>query len=272
MGSLNLQSPAKINLYLRVLNKRPDGFHDLDSAFQLIDLFDNIEMSDIDSSEVIIQCEPSIIKSEDNIILKAINDLKKDYKIDKGIEIKLKKNIPIGAGLGGGSSNAASVLLGLNKMWGLDISYSEMVKRGKSIGADVPFFIHGENAYVSGIGDQFRPKKFNQEKYVLICPNISISTKEMFEYYSKEINLPLAENMDMQNSFLASVLSKYPEINLFYKKNISSFDIHLTGTGSTMFIPYKHSDKLKKIMQIIPINWRFFLTEAIQYSPLRGMK
>ncbi len=152
MGSLNLQSPAKINLYLRVLNKRPDGFHDLDSAFQLIDLFDNIEMSDIDSSEVIIQCEPSIIKSEDNIILKAINDLKKDYKIDNGIEIKLKKNIPIGAGLGGGSSNAASVLLGLNKMWGLDISYSEMVKRGKSLGADVPFFIHGENAYVSGIG------------------------------------------------------------------------------------------------------------------------
>jgi|TARA_B110000914_G_scaffold134465_1_gene117543 4-diphosphocytidyl-2-C-methyl-D-erythritol kinase len=272
MGSLNLQSPAKINLYLRVLNKRPDGFHDLDSAFQLIDLFDNIEMSDIDSSEVIIQCEPSIIKSEDNIILKAINDLKKDYKIDNGIEIKLKKNIPIGAGLGGGSSNAASVLLGLNKMWGLDISYSEMVKRGKSLGADVPFFIHGENAYVSGIGDQFRSKKFNQEKYVLICPNISISTKEMFEYYSKGINLPLAENMDMQNSFLVSVLYKYPEINLFYKKNISSFDIHLTGTGSTMFIPYKHSDKLKKIMQIIPINWRFFLTEAIQYSPLRGMK
>ena len=272
MGSLNLQSPAKINLYLRVLNKRPDGFHDLDSAFQLIDLFDNIEMSDIDSSEVIIQCEPSIIKSEDNIILKAINDLKKDYKIDNGIEIKLKKNIPIGAGLGGGSSNAASVLLGLNKMWGLDISYSEMVKRGKSLGADVPFFIHGEHAYVSGIGDQFRSKKFNQEKYVLICPNISISTKEMFEYYSKGINLPLAENMDMQNSFLVSVLYKYPEINLFYKKNISSFDIHLTGTGSTMFIPYKHSDKLKKIMQIIPINWRFFLTEAIQYSPLRGMK
>tara|TARA_B110000263_G_C15278840_1_gene497279 strand:+ start:308 stop:1126 length:819 start_codon:yes stop_codon:yes gene_type:complete len=272
MGSLNLQSPAKINLYLRVLNKRPNGFHDLDSAFQLIDLFDNIEMSDIDSSEVIIQCEPSIIKSEDNIILKAINDLKKDYKIDNGIEIKLKKNIPIGAGLGGGSSNAASVLLGLNKMWGLDISYSEMVKRGKSLGADVPFFIHGENAYVSGIGDQFRSKKFNQEKYVLICPNISISTKEMFEYYSKGINLPLAENMDMQNSFLVSVLYKYPEINLFYKKNISSFDIHLTGTGSTMFIPYKHSDKLKKIMQIIPINWRFFLTEAIQYSPLRGMK
>ena len=272
MGSLNLQSPAKINLYLRVLNKRPDGFHDLDSAFQLIDLFDNIEMSDIDSSEVIIQCEPSIIKSEDNIILKAINDLKKDYKIDNGIEIKLKKNIPIGAGLGGGSSNAASVLLGLNKMWGLDISYSEMVKRGKSLGADVPFFIHGENAYVSGIGDQFRSKKFNQEKYVLICPNISISTKEMFEYYSKGINLPLAENMDMQNSFLVSVLYKYPEINLFYKKNISSFDIHLTGTGSSMFIPYKHSDKLKKIMQIIPINWRFFLTEAIQYSPLRGMK
>ena len=272
MGSLNLQSPAKINLYLRVLGKRADGFHDLDSAFQLIDLYDNIEMSDTDSSEVIIECEPSIIKSEDNIILKAINDLKKDYKINNGIKIKLQKNIPIGAGLGGGSSNAASILLGLNKLWDLDISYSEMIKRGKNLGADVPFFIHGQNAYVSGIGDQFRSKEFIQEKYVLICPNISISTKEMFEYHSNKIKLSSAEDLEMQNSFLISVLSKYPEINLFYKKNISSFNIHLTGTGSTIFIPYKHSDELKKIMQIIPINWRFFLTEAIQYSPLRGMK
>ena len=120
-NSIFLKSPAKINLYLKILHKRPDGFHDLDSAFQLIDLYDDLEIKNLNSNEIKIICEPSIIGTEENIIYKAIKALKKDYMIDKGIQINLKKNIPIGAGLGGGSSNAATVLLGLNKMWGLSL-------------------------------------------------------------------------------------------------------------------------------------------------------
>ena len=271
-NSIFLKSPAKINLYLKILHKRPDGFHDLDSAFQLIDLYDDLKIKNLNSNEIKIICEPSIIGTEENIIYKAIKALKKDYMIDKGIQINLKKNIPIGAGLGGGSSNAATVLLGLNKMWGLNISNQEMLQRGKSLGADVPFFINGENAFVSGIGDELKFKESEKVKYVLLCPNINISTKEMFKHYEKDLlDLEGIEKLE-QNSFLKSVLSRYSEINSFYKKNIISFNILLTGTGSTLFIPYKNSNELDKIMQIIPINWRFFLTEAIQYSPLRGMR
>ena len=150
-NSLYLKSPAKINLYLKILKKRLDGFHEIDSAFQLIDLYDEIEIINIDSNEIKIICDPSIIKKEDNIVFKAVKALKEDYRIDKGVQISLKKNIPIGAGLGGGSSNAATVLLGLSKMWNLNISHQEMLKRGKNLGADVPFFINGENAFVSGL-------------------------------------------------------------------------------------------------------------------------
>ena len=271
-NSLHFKSPAKINLYLKILDKRLDGFHNLESAFQLIDLYDDIEIINLDSGEIQIRCEPPLIETKDNIIFKAVNILKKDYKIDKGIQINLKKNIPIGAGLGGGSSNAATVLLGLNKIWGLNITHQELLDRGKDLGADVPFFINGENAFVSGIGDQLELKKSERLKYVLLYPNINISTKEMFTHYEKNIETSVDINKEGQNSFLKSVLSKYSEINAFYEKNIISFNILLTGTGSTLYIPYKNSDELDKIMQIIPINWRFFLTEAIQYSPLRGMK
>jgi len=271
-NSLHFKSPAKINLYLKILDKRLDGFHNLESAFQLIDLYDDIEIINLDSGEIKIKCEPPLIKMKDNIVFKAVNILKKDYKIDKGIQINLKKNIPIGAGLGGGSSNAATVLLGLNKIWGLNITHQELLDRGKDLGADVPFFINGENAFVSGIGDQLELKESERLKYVLLYPNINISTKEMFNHYERNIETSVDINKEGQNSFLKSVLSKYSEINAFYEKNIISFNILLTGTGSTLYIPYKNSDELDKIMQIIPINWRFFLTEAIQYSPLRGMK
>ena len=271
-NSLHFKSPAKINLYLKILDKRLDGFHNLESAFQLIDLYDDIEIINLDSGEIQIRCEPPLIETKDNIIFKAVNILKKDYKIDKGIQINLKKNIPIGAGLGGGSSNAATVLLGLNKIWSLNITHQELLDRGKDLGADVPFFINGENAFVSGIGDQLELKKSERLKYVLLYPNINISTKEMFAHYERNIETSVDINKEGQNSFLKSVLSKYSEINAFYEKNIISFNILLTGTGSTLYIPYKNSDELDKIMQIIPINWRFFLTEAIQYSPLRGMK
>ena len=271
-NSLHFKSPAKINLYLKILDKRLDGFHNLESAFQLIDLYDDIEIINLDSGEIKIRCEPPLIETKDNIIFKAVNILKKDYKIDKGIQINLKKNIPIGAGLGGGSSNAATVLLGLNKIWGLNITHQELLDRGKDLGADVPFFINGENAFVSGIGDKLELKESERLKYVLLYPNINISTKEMFTHYERNIETSVDINKEGQNSFLKSVLSKYSEINAFYEKNIISFNILLTGTGSTLYIPYKNSDELDKIMQIIPINWRFFLTEAIQYSPLRGMK
>ena len=172
MKTKNFKSPAKMNLYLRILDKRNDGFHNLDSSFQLIDLFDQIEITNIDTNEIEIECNPNIIKTKNNIVYTAVNILRERYKIDKGIRIKIKKNIPIGAGLGGGSSNAATVLIALNQIWDLKIQIHDLMKIGRALGADVPFFINGENALVSGIGDVLTKKESDKAKYILICPDI----------------------------------------------------------------------------------------------------
>ena len=269
MNTLVLNSPAKINIYLKILKRRSDGYHELESAFQLINLYDELEVSSTKSKEIKIECNPDIIKLEENIIFKAVQLIKNKYKVKQGIYIKLKKEIPIGAGLGGGSSNAASILLALNNLWKLEISQKDLLKLGKDLGADVPFFLNGKNAYVSGIGDKLKEKKSDDSKYILIYPNIVASTKKVFEFYSN--NKKFIKENNLQNSLLKPLLGMYPEIKSFYNKNISSFDIKLTGSGSTMFISYKDEGELEKIMEIIPINWRFFLAEAIQYSPLRGM-
>ena len=168
MNTLVLNSPAKINIYLKILKRRSDGYHELESAFQLINLYDELEVSSTKSKEIKIECNPDIIKLEENIIFKAVQLIKNKYKVKQGIYIKLKKEIPIGAGLGGGSSNAASILLALNNLWKLEISQKDLLKLGKDLGADVPFFLNGKNAYVSGIGDKLKEKKSDGSKYILI--------------------------------------------------------------------------------------------------------
>ena len=147
-------SPAKLNLNLRVISKRIDGYHNLETTFQLIDLFDEITFEKSNES-FSISCDGLKIEPENNLIFKSFNAIKKYCEVDEGIRIHLKKNIPVGAGLGGGSSNAATTLIALNKIWGLDLSREDLAKIGKPIGADIPIFIYGKNAIAKGIGDVF---------------------------------------------------------------------------------------------------------------------
>ena len=149
---MKLLSPAKLNLNLKVISKRNDGYHNLETTFQFIDLFDEITFEESDKS-FSISCNGLDIKPENNLIFKSFNAIKNYCDIDKGIQIHLKKIIPIGAGLGGGSSNAATTLIALNKTWGLNLSKEELAKIGKTLGADIPIFIYGKNAIATGIGD-----------------------------------------------------------------------------------------------------------------------
>ena len=146
-------SPAKLNLNLRVISKRNDGYHNLETTFQLINLFDEISFEESDKSFGI-SCDGLDIEPENNLIFKSLNAITKHCNLDKGIQIHLKKIIPAGAGLGGGSSNAATTLIALNKIWNLNLSTEELVNIGKGLGADVPIFIYGRNAVATGIGEE----------------------------------------------------------------------------------------------------------------------
>ena len=146
------------------------------------------------------------------------------------------------------------------------MSTEELVNIGKGLGADVPIFIYGKNAVATGIGDVLSDIELKKNKYLLICPNIEVSTSEMFR--KLKINKLSPKH---QNSFLDILLRENKSIEEFYVSNANDYDLKLSGTGSTLFIEYDKKDDLEKILQKIPKNWRFFFCEGLQYSPLKGV-
>jgi 4-diphosphocytidyl-2-C-methyl-D-erythritol kinase len=272
MEKLIIQSPAKLNLYLKVTKKLSNGYHELDTSFQLIDIFDTLEFVNSDSTNINVSCSERNINQEDNIIFKAANKLKEITSKKVGINISLKKNIPIGGGLGGGSSNAATTICVLNKLWKLNLSSNELIKIGVKLGADVPLFIKGESSYAKGIGEKLTPKKLISGKFVVISPDIHSSTKEMFNLYDQQKNNKDITNAFAQNDFWQVFIEKNNQVSKFYKKYSQNFDICLSGTGSSMFVKYNDELEKEKIIKIIPSNWRFFFAKPLQYSPLKSLE
>jgi len=154
MNFIETQCPAKINLFLRVLNKRIDGYHNIETSFQLVDLYDLMSFERT-TDEIIIESNKDFLKGQDNTIFTSASKIKEHLSDQEyGVKICIQKNIPTGSGLGGGSSNAASTIIALNKLWNLNLSEKKLISIAKEIGADVPFFMFGKNALGTGIGDE----------------------------------------------------------------------------------------------------------------------
>lgn len=192
MKELILESPAKINLSLEIVGKRDDGYHNIETIFQELDLKDNIYISQGQGFEL--TCDNLMVPTgSDNIIHKAwelIKEHKKDG--DRGVRIHLEKKIPIAAGLAGGSSNAATTLKGLNEFWDLGLADEDLIEMGKEIGADVPYFIHGATAYGSGRGDELKAlKSFAGRKVLLVNTGYGVSTKYIYEHLSLDGHKPM---------------------------------------------------------------------------------
>ena len=270
MKDIAIKSPAKINLHLKILGKLSNGYHELDTSFQLIDLSDDLVFSDC-SDHISVSCDGASIAQENNIIYKAAKIMEGIVNNNCGININVKKNIPIGSGLGGGSSNAASTILALNKIWNINLDEKEMVDIGRTMGADVPFFIKGKNAFAGGIGDIFDPRDSISEKVVIIDPMIFNSSKEMFDEYDSWKIGNTDALISEQNSFWNVFIEKNKSIKEFYQKNIKKHEICLSGSGSSMFIKYTSDSEMRKILKIIPSKWRFFLAKPLQYSRLKSL-
>ncbi|MGL5651988.1 MAG: 4-(cytidine 5'-diphospho)-2-C-methyl-D-erythritol kinase [Paraclostridium sp.] len=184
MNSIDLKSRAKVNLSIDVLGKRADGYHIVEMIMQTIDLYDKLKITEIEENSILIKSNSvDIPLNEDNIMYKAANLLKNKFNIEKGIEISIEKNIPVAAGMAGGSSNAAAVLVGLNKLWNLGLSENELKDIGLKLGADVPFCITGGSALAESIGEELTNiKGLTEDLNILVCkPNIFVSTKEVYQ-------------------------------------------------------------------------------------------
>jgi len=279
---MEMLSPAKINLFLEVTGRRPDGYHDLNTLMCCIGLSDSIRLT-FEQKEISIRCaHPDVPENETNLAGRAARLFFEYTGRSTGIRIDIEKNIPVGAGLGGGSSNAATVLKGLNRFYGSVVSQKELAAIGKSIGADVPFFIYGRPAVARGIGDILTPCDCIKScPVLLVYPSVAVSTAEVY----KKLNLTLTKikKINTKNVFelkwdknianrlfndLESVASEIcPEI----QEAKASLRMHgasaalMTGSGSAVFGLYENLASAKKAYEAISRNriWQLHLSHLI---------
>lgn len=250
-----LNSYAKINLYLKIGKKLKSGYHNIQSVMQPIQLHDNVSFEKLNENLIIVQSNNPDLESKGNLAYKAASLLKERFKVKEGVRINIEKTVPMSAGLGGGSSNAANALVTLNKMWDLNVAQKKLIEFGAEIGSDVPFFIVGETALVEGIGDKIKPlRKSISMNIVLINPGIKVSTSWAYKHFdknkSKEKNKKnvkelikamnkkdikkIAENI--HNDFDAMIEKKY-KITGEIKANLKKFDALnslVSGSGPTV--------------------------------------
>ncbi|MCX7908230.1 MAG: 4-(cytidine 5'-diphospho)-2-C-methyl-D-erythritol kinase [Ignavibacteria bacterium] len=262
------KSYAKINLGLEIISKRPDGYHEINSVFLPITLFDEIHFSSFDKLQITVEPENIKIPLKENLIYKTIKLIQNKYKININcINVHLKKKIPIGAGLGGGSSNAATTLIALNKIFNLDLSVVELKNLAVQIGADVPFFIEPKPSIVRGIGDKIEPIDFPFDfNLLLVVPNFSINTKYAYSLIKNvqertptdfgkiltQIKV-LSEFAEyFTNDFEQYLLPKYPQIKEIKNKltQIGAKYTSLSGSGSTIFGCFENDFEVNEVRKI----------------------
>lgn len=287
LEEIKVFSPAKINLFLNITGKRTDEFHNLVSLMCCINLYDTLYIKIGIETTAITCTHPGIPLDKTNLALRAANIFFKSLHIDESISIHLKKRIPVGAGLGGGSSNAAAVLLSLNRYYKYPFTRDELISIGLTLGADVPFFIFGKPAIVSGIGEKIKPFDGLKNRPVLVIyPGFSVSTAEVFKKYDlgltkskKKIkiiflnkNNSVLKDKSGVEYFLSNDLEpvaaiEYPEI-YDVKKALWKYgaqEVLMTGSGSAVFGFFDGFEKIKKAQSALShnTNWQFFITDLV---------
>jgi 4-diphosphocytidyl-2-C-methyl-D-erythritol kinase len=271
---INIQAPAKLNLFLHVLGRREDGYHNIQTAFQIIDLHDNLSVTVNTSGNITIETRNASIDENNNLVYKAASILKQHTSLAAGCHIQLEKNIPIGAGLGGGSSDAASTLLTLNKLWDIHLSTDQLCKIGAQLGADIPVFIHGHSAFAEGIGDIFTSLSLPQKYYVVINPKCQINTKMIYQHpelprNSRKIN-PEKYHIGMgYNDFETLAGQLEPEILAALNWLNQYAPARLTGSGACIFAPFDHLADATNAAAQTPSRWQAFTTKGLNHAPTR---
>lgn len=236
-------APAKLNLFLHVTGRREDGYHDLQTLFQILDWGDELRFSVNDSGRVSRSCNIEGIPESEDICVRAAKRLQSRCAVQKGVHIDLLKRTPMGAGLGGGSSDAATVLVALNEIWSCGRSPQQLADLGLELGADVPVFVFGRSAFGQGRGEKLQAVTLGPRYYVLVFPEFGISTADVFRHPAlKRDSTPVDfSGISLQpgrNDCEGAVLEMYPELENIMRDLSSWGDPHMSGTGSTIFLPF----------------------------------
>ena len=279
--SLTLRSPAKLNLFLHIVGRRADGYHLLQSVFQLIDWCDTIHLKLIPQNEIRRIDPIAGLEPENDLVVRAAKLLKDFCQIESGVEISLQKEIPMGAGMGGGSSDAATTLIGLNTLWNLKLNQKTLCELGLQLGADVPFFIFGKNAFVEGIGEQIQEIDLETRDFLVIFPNQGIPTISIFQdpeltrnHGQITIDGFLASPWsDLSNDCQAVAMRICPEVKQaldWISQAVPGSEPRMSGSGSSVFTVLDSKmnvAKLENLLQNLPKGWIGRVVRGLNKNP-----
>ena len=268
-----LRAPAKLNLMLHITGRRDDGYHLLETVFQFIDLVDHIEFSANDEGSIERRPGNSPVAAADDILLATATLLQSRFEVDKGVSIGIDKRIPVGGGLGGGSSDAAACLLALNRLWDLGLSLDQLAGIGLELGADVPVFVHGRAAWASGIGEVLQAIELEQPIYLVIYPKIEVSTAQIFAAQE------LTRNCDPLTirAFLRGAGSNVcePVVRKLYPQVGEAIDwlsqyalARMSGTGACVFAAIDSLEQAEVVRSRVPRQWDVYITRALNCNPV----
>lgn len=268
-------APAKINHFIHILGKRDDGYHNIQTIFQFVSLADKLELSIRDDGQIVGCYTLRGLEFRNDLIYKAAFLLKEISGTELGINIGLDKRIPMGGGLGGGSSNAATMLVALNALWKLDYSTSKLMSLGAELGSDVPVFVFGQAAWAEGRGEILEPVTTLSEKVVLLLfPNVQVSTKLVFEdralpRSTAPIKKTELETSNLRNDFQNVTNKIYPEVEkAFVWLSERCEKVQMSGTGSSLFAIFDSQSEAEKIRKTVPDNWGAVVSQCLNNSPL----
>ncbi len=279
--TLELRCPAKLNLFLHIIGRRADGYHLLQSAFQLIDWCDTLTLTPIPEN-VVRRIHPIPgVPPENDLVVRAAQLLKAFCDVKQGVEIGLKKEIPMGAGLGGGSSDAASTLIGLNYLWKLELDTKTLCELGLKLGADVPFFLFGQNAFVEGVGEKLQALPFEAQDFLVIFPNQGIATSQIFQdpqltrdHAPITIDRFIASPRSFQsNDCQAVAVRNCPEVKqaLDWIAEVAPYSApRMSGSGSSVFgvlDANRDMTKLENLLQNLPKGWVGRIVRGLNKNP-----
>lgn len=271
---LCVPAPAKINLFLHIVGRRPDGYHLLQTAFRMLDWGDEITLQRRDDGLILRTSDVPGVPAESDLVVRAARALQAASGSRFGADIGVLKRIPMGGGLGGGSSDAASVLLALNRLWGCGLSRQALQDLGLKLGADVPFFIFGETAFAEGVGEALRPLAVPPAWYVVVAPPVSVPTAEIFS--AKELTRD-TEILIMQgfaahktrNDMQAVVCVKYPEVAESLEWLSQYGDARMSGSGACLFAPFDTEGQARQVAASAPSGWKVWVARGLDRHPLK---
>lgn len=276
---LCLPSPAKLNLFLHITGRREDGYHELQTLFQFIDYADELCFSLREDDEILLSPPLPGVAPADNLIIRAAHMLR-DYACSvkrpppPGVDISLLKRLPMGGGLGGGSSNAATTLVALNTLWDLSLDSHQLQRMGLSLGADVPVFIAGEAAWAEGVGEKFSPVQIPEPWYLIVVPNCTVSTAAIFSHKdltrdSRPIKIAAFLEQGGRNDCEKVVRKLHPEVDKAMKWLDNFSHARLTGTGACVFAEFADESIANDVLQQLPAPFKGFVAKGLNVSPLK---